>query len=70
MHSGKKIFLWKWEARFHSQYIFVGLCSEAEILQDVNLHNWVCLEKGKVWSGALFEGLFHILEWKHAQKEC
>ena len=38
-HSGKKIFHWKWEAKFRSQYFFVDLCSEAEILQDLNLHN-------------------------------
>ena len=34
-----KVFCWKSEARLRSQYIFVGLYSKAEILQDLNLHN-------------------------------
>ena len=55
-------------SKFHSQCLFVGLCSEAEILQDLNLHDSVCVEKTKFRFGALFEGLFHILERKYAQK--
>ena len=67
-HSRKKILHWKCEAKFCSQYLFV--ISEAETLQDLNLHNWVCVEKGKFWFGALLEGLFYILEGKYAQKDA
>ena len=38
-NSRKKIFHWKREAKFRSQHLFVRLCSEAEILQDLILHN-------------------------------
>ena len=30
------MFQWKWEAKFRFQYLFVGLSSEVEILQDLN----------------------------------
>lgn len=49
---------------------FVGLCFEAEILQDLNLHSYFCVVKGQIWFGALFEGLFHTLERKCAKKNA
>ena len=39
------MFHWKWKAKFSSQYLFVGLYSEAEILKDLNLHNYFCVEQ-------------------------
>ena len=64
------MFHWKWKAKFRSQYLFVGLYSEAEILQDLNLHDYFCVEQGQFWFGALLEGLFHILERENAQKNA
>ena len=69
-HSRMKMFHWKWEAKFCSQYLFVGLYSEAEILQDLNLHNSVCIKKRKFWFGPLLEGLFHILERNYVQRNA
>ena len=69
-HSRKKIFHWKWEAKLRSQYLFVGSCSEAEILQDLILHDKVCVEREKFWFGALLEKLFHILERKYTQNNA
>ena len=66
----KKIFYWKWEAKFRSQYLFAGSCSDVEILQDLDLHNYVCVENGTVWFGAVLEVLFHILKIKYAQKNA
>ena len=40
----------EWEAKFRSQYLFADLCSQAEILQDWNLHNYVCGEaENLIW---------------------
>ena len=55
---------------FSTFFLFVGLGYEAEILQDLNLHNKVYVEKGKFWFGALLDGLFHILERNYAQKNA
>ena len=52
------------------QHLLVGLCTEAEILQGLDFHNYVCVEMWRFWFGALLEGLFHTLEWKYAQNNA
>ena len=64
-HSRKKIFHWKWEAKFHSQYLFVGSSSETEILQDLNMRR-----KRKILIWSTFGSIITYFGKKVCSKEC